>query len=59
VDGLSAALTRRDATIRLDVDGTRVYIYERNAHPDFNRSRVVDLFTGETIEIPDYPATTG
>ena len=57
VDGLSAALTRRDATIRLDVDGTRVYVYERNAHPDFNKSRVVDLFTGEITETPDYPAT--
>jgi PAS domain S-box-containing protein len=50
IDGLSAALTRRDATIRLDVDGTRVYVYERNAHPDFNKSRVVDLFTGEILE---------
>lgn len=59
VDGLSAALTRRDATIRLDVDGTRVYVYERNAHPDFNKSRVVDLFTGEIIEIPDYPIIEG
>lgn len=59
VDGLSAALTRRDAAIRLDVDGTRVYVYERNAHPDFNKSRVVDLFTGEIMEIPDYPSITG
>lgn len=51
VDGLSAALTRRDATIRLEVDGTRVLAYERNAHPDFNVSRVVDLFTGERIDL--------
>ncbi|MGE5593004.1 MAG: PAS domain-containing protein [Betaproteobacteria bacterium] len=51
VDGLSAALTRRNATIKLDVEGTRVTVHERNGHPDFNRSRVVDLFTGETTVI--------
>ena len=49
VDGLSAALTRRNASIKLDVEGTRVTVRERNGHPDFNRSRVVDLFTGETV----------
>ncbi|MGE5572648.1 MAG: CBS domain-containing protein [Bacillota bacterium] len=47
VDGLSAALTRRNAHIKLDVEGTRVTVYERNGHPDFNKSRVVDLFTGD------------
>ncbi len=47
VDGLSAALTRRNAGIKLGVDGTRVTVYERNGHPDFNKSRVLDLFTGE------------
>lgn len=51
VDGLSAALTRRNATIKLDVEGTRVTVHERNGHPDFNRSRVVDLFTGESAVI--------
>ncbi|MCR4403107.1 MAG: PAS domain-containing protein [Firmicutes bacterium] len=51
VDGLSAALTRRNATIKLDVEGTRVTVHERNGHPDFNRSRVVDLFTGEAVVI--------
>jgi pyruvate ferredoxin oxidoreductase alpha subunit len=59
VDGLSAALTRRNGKITLDVDGTKVYVYERNPHPDFDKSRVVDLFTGETREIPDYPDGTG
>ena len=59
VDGLSAALTRRNGKITLDVDGTKVYVYERNPHPDFDKSRVVDLFTGETREIPDYPEGTG
>ncbi|MEW6227393.1 MAG: CBS domain-containing protein [Bacillota bacterium] len=47
VDGLSAALTRRNARIKLGVEGTRVTVYEHNGHPDFNTTRVVDLFTGE------------
>jgi PAS domain S-box-containing protein len=59
VDGLSAALTRRNGKIRLDIDGTRVYVYERNPHPDFDKSRTVDLFTGETRAIPDYPDAIG
>ncbi|NLS45345.1 MAG: PAS domain-containing protein [Firmicutes bacterium] len=58
VDGLSAALTRRDATIKLDVEGTRIYVYERNTHPCYNKSRVVNLFTGEITEIPDHPTMT-
>ncbi len=49
VDGLSAALTRRSAQIKLDVEDTRVTVYERNRHPDFNKSRSVDLFTGEAV----------
>lgn len=47
IDGLSAGLTRRNGRIGFRVNGSRVTIVENNAHPAYNRTIEVDLYTGE------------
>jgi len=46
IDGLSAGLTRRSARIGFRVNGSRLTILEHNAHPQYNRTVEVDLYTG-------------
>jgi len=46
VDGLSAAITRRGARVRLEVRGHAVMVREENAHPGYNGCRIVGLLTG-------------
>lgn len=46
IDGLSAAITRRQAKIGVSVNGTRLIIVESNAHPTYNRTMEIDLYTG-------------
>lgn len=55
VDGLSAALTRRNAMIDLDRVGSWIHVSERNAHPDFNRCWELNLLTGERRVLESYP----
>ncbi|MGE5560227.1 MAG: CBS domain-containing protein [Chloroflexota bacterium] len=55
IDGLSAALTRRNATIELDRVGSWIHISERNAHPDYNRCWELNLVTGERRVLENYP----
>ncbi|MCL4464055.1 MAG: CBS domain-containing protein [Firmicutes bacterium] len=47
IDGLSAGLTRRNGRIGFRVNGSRVTIVENNAHPVYNRTIEVDLYTGQ------------
>ncbi|MBS3898078.1 MAG: CBS domain-containing protein [Dethiobacter sp.] len=47
IDGLSAGLTRRNGRIGFRVNGSRVTIVENNAHPAYNRTIEVDLYTGQ------------
>ncbi|MCF8010291.1 MAG: PAS domain S-box protein [Clostridiales bacterium] len=46
IDGLSAALTRREASVRFEVKGENILIFEKNSHQDYNKNRLVNLFTG-------------
>ncbi|MGB9805109.1 HD domain-containing protein [Desulfofundulus sp.] len=46
VDGLSAAITRRGARVRLSVRGHEIAVYEESRHPDYNGCRIVDLLSG-------------
>ncbi|MDI6711378.1 MAG: metal-dependent phosphohydrolase [Thermoanaerobacterales bacterium] len=46
VDGLSAAITRRGACVRLEVRGYEIIVCEKNGHPGYDGCRVVDLLSG-------------
>ncbi|UMZ74865.1 CBS domain-containing protein [Natranaerofaba carboxydovora] len=46
IDGCSAGITRRDAVVSFDVQGTKVTIHEQNTHPMFNLTKTIDLFSG-------------
>lgn len=46
IDGLSAGLTRRSARIGFRVSGPRLTVLEHNAHPSFDRTMEIDLYTG-------------
>ena len=48
IDGLSAAITRREAKVHIEVTKTRLRITEDSQHPGFRGTRIIDLFTGET-----------
>lgn len=48
VDGLSAAITRRNANVKMTVDGNELFIVEKNPVPRYNRSIRLDLYTGKT-----------
>ncbi|MCL5045298.1 MAG: HD domain-containing protein [Actinobacteria bacterium] len=48
IDGLSAAITRREARVHIEVTGTRLRITEDSPHPAFRGTRALDLFTGKT-----------
>ncbi len=52
IDGLSAALTRRNASVRYETDGSRLTIFEENQHPKYNRVVEIDLYTGKGFERP-------
>lgn len=54
IDGLSAALTRRNATIELDRVGSWIHVSERNAHPDHNHRWELNLLTGERRVLENY-----
>lgn len=51
VDGLSAGITRRRAKIKIQANGTKITVEERNGHPSFHRTRMIDIFTGEVITV--------
>jgi PAS domain S-box-containing protein len=54
VDGLSAAMTRRVANIKLGVSGRDILILEHNSNQRYNGARRVNLFTGSvTLEPMD------
>ncbi|WP_245527906.1 HD domain-containing protein [Ammonifex degensii] len=48
IDGLSAAMTRRGAKVKITVDGSKVHVLENNPAPTYNRSLTLDLYTGKT-----------
>lgn len=52
IDGLSAALTRRDAKVTYKTEGAKLTIFERNQHPTYNRVMEIDLYTGRGYEEP-------
>lgn len=47
VDGLSAAITRRKARVRLFTEETAVITHESSAHPYYNGWHKTDLLSGE------------
>lgn len=47
VDGLSAAITRRGARVRLEVRGHEIIVCEKNGHPGYDGCRAVDLLSGD------------
>lgn len=47
VDGLSAAITRRNATVKITVNGSRLSVIENNPVPCYNRSFAFDLYSGK------------
>jgi hypothetical protein len=49
VDGLSAGITRRAATVTMSVEGSKVAVKETNPVPAYNRSIVLDLYTGKVL----------
>lgn len=52
IDGLSAALTRRNAKVTYKVDGSKLTVFEENQHPLYNRILEIDLYTGKRQEKP-------
>ncbi|WP_353892536.1 CBS domain-containing protein [Proteinivorax hydrogeniformans] len=52
IDGLSAAITRRNAKVTYKVDGSKLKVVEQNEHPKYNRVLNIDLYTGRTEETP-------
>jgi len=48
VDGLSAALTRKNAELSLMVEDSKIVVMEKNSHPRYNGIQEVDLLSGET-----------
>ncbi|SES63559.1 CBS domain-containing protein [Anaerobranca gottschalkii] len=52
IDGLSAALTRRNAKVTYKVEGSKLTVFEENQHPLYNRILEVDLYTGKRQEKP-------
>lgn len=49
VDGLSAGITRRAASVTMSVNGSNVAVKETNPVPAYNRSIVFDLYTGKVL----------
>ncbi|WP_428849307.1 hypothetical protein [Thermanaeromonas sp.] len=47
LDGLSAGITRRGASVRISVQGTRIFVEERNPVPKYDGRFALDLYTGE------------
>lgn len=47
LDGLSAGITRRGASVRIKVEGTKVFVEERNPVPKYDGTFTLDLYTGE------------
>ncbi|WP_350344523.1 CBS domain-containing protein [Proteinivorax tanatarense] len=52
IDGLSAAITRRNAKVIYEVDGSKLRVVEKNEHPKYNRELSIDLYTGNAVETP-------
>lgn len=52
IDGLSAAITRRGAKVKITVDATKVHVVENNPVPAYNQNLTMDLYTGKTIVQP-------
>ncbi|GAB6157811.1 hypothetical protein JCM39194_10110 [Desulfotomaculum varum] len=52
IDGLSAALTRRKAQIKLAVHKEVIMVEEKNQHPAYNNKRSLNLFTGQVKYLP-------
>lgn len=52
IDGLSAALTRRNAKVTYKAEGSKLTIFEDNKHPRYNRIMEIDLYTGRGYEEP-------
>ncbi|NPV27369.1 MAG: HD domain-containing protein [Firmicutes bacterium] len=46
IDGLSAGITRRKAEVKLRVDGSKIHVVENSPMPRYNRSFVLDLYSG-------------
>ncbi|NPV81848.1 MAG: HD domain-containing protein [Firmicutes bacterium] len=51
LDGLSAGMTRRNASVRVGFEGGRVYISEKSLLPKYSGSYALNLYGGERIEI--------
>lgn len=51
IDGLSAAITRRGACVRLAVHGHQIIVYEKSSHPGYSGGRAVDLLSGNVWAI--------
>lgn len=59
IDGLSAALTRRQASVEVDRVGSWIQISEHNPHPDYNQRWAINLMTGERRVIEQYQLPGG
>ncbi|NPV54805.1 MAG: hypothetical protein HPY71_15035, partial [Firmicutes bacterium] len=51
LDGLSAGMTRRNASVKVGFEGGRVYISEKSLLPKYSGSYALNLYGGERIEI--------
>lgn len=53
LDGLSAGMTRRNASVKVGFDSGWVYISERNLVPQYAGSYALNLYSGEKVEISE------
>lgn len=54
LDGLSAGMTRRNASVKVGFDSGWVYISERNLIPQYTGSYAFNLYSGEKVEISEH-----